>query len=201
MNVAMALIVADRKTLSVVRSICTRRATVTAAPTMPQTDARRACSKLNAASTLPRAITRKQASQAPANFSAAGRTRPLSRKSPNASIILCLLGIGRPLFLAARPSPRAGRQELRHRTRTLGLFIELITGLAAHPRRRTAAARPPQSTEAAMPRSSFGHGEFLACRPLIPSRPRRLAAAPWPSARSPIARSGRAPRACPCRSE
>jgi hypothetical protein len=36
MKVAMALIVAWRPTLSVVRSICNRRATVTAAPTTPQ---------------------------------------------------------------------------------------------------------------------------------------------------------------------
>jgi hypothetical protein len=46
MNVATALIVACRVMLSVVRSICARRATVTAAPTIPQTEARSACSKL-----------------------------------------------------------------------------------------------------------------------------------------------------------
>jgi len=43
MNVASALIVACRETLSVVRSICASSATVTAAPTIPQTVARSAC--------------------------------------------------------------------------------------------------------------------------------------------------------------
>src|SRR6476659_3718008 len=77
-NVAIALIVACRAALSIVRSICARRATATAALTIPQTEARNACSKLNAARTLPRATTRKQASHAPPNFSAAGRAnRPL----------------------------------------------------------------------------------------------------------------------------
>ena len=51
MNVAIALIVACRAALSIVRSICARRATATAPLTIPQTEARNACSKLNAAST------------------------------------------------------------------------------------------------------------------------------------------------------
>jgi hypothetical protein len=85
MNVAIALIVACRAALSIVRSICARRATATAPLTIPQTEARNACSKLNAAKTFPRAITRKQASHAPANFSATGRASPPARKSPNAS--------------------------------------------------------------------------------------------------------------------
>jgi len=55
MNVAIALIVACRAALSIVRSICASRATATAALTVPQTDARNACSKLNAAKTFPRA--------------------------------------------------------------------------------------------------------------------------------------------------
>src|SRR5262249_52156548 len=100
MKVAIALIVACRATLSTVRSICASRPTATAAPTIPQLDARSAGSKLNAARTLPRAITRKQASQAPANFSAAGRARPLVRRSPNASRTLNLrLAIDRPFLL------------------------------------------------------------------------------------------------------
>src|SRR6266576_6937181 len=90
MNVAIALIVACREALSIVRSICARRETATAALTIPQTEARNACSKLNAAKTFPRAITRKQASHAPPNFSAAGRTNPLVRRSPNASRTLNL---------------------------------------------------------------------------------------------------------------
>src|SRR5207253_9630885 len=76
MNVAIALIVACRAALSIVLSICARRATATAALTIRQTEARNACSKLNAAKTFPRAITRKQASHAPPNFSAAGRANP-----------------------------------------------------------------------------------------------------------------------------
>jgi hypothetical protein len=40
---------------------------------------------------LPRVITRKQASQAPANFSAAGRAKPLVRKSATCSDRLNLL--------------------------------------------------------------------------------------------------------------
>jgi hypothetical protein len=71
----------------VVRSICANRATLTAAPTIPQTEARRACSRLNAAAKSPRAITRKQASQAPTNFSAAVRTSPPARKPSNARIL------------------------------------------------------------------------------------------------------------------
>ena len=99
-NVAIALIVACRAALSIVRSICARRATATAALTMPQTEARNACSKLNAARTFPRAITRKQASQAPPNFSAAGRTNQPARKSSNASRTLNLrLRIDRPFPL------------------------------------------------------------------------------------------------------
>jgi len=49
MNVAMALIVACRPALTIVRSICAITATATAALTIPQTEARSACSKLNAA--------------------------------------------------------------------------------------------------------------------------------------------------------
>src|SRR6516164_8410930 len=99
-NVAIALIVACRTALSIVRSICARRATATAALTMPQTEARNACSKLNAARTFPRAITRKQASQAPPNFSAAGRANQPVRKSSNASRTLNLrLRIDRPFPL------------------------------------------------------------------------------------------------------
>jgi hypothetical protein len=45
-NVATALMVACRLTLSVVRSICTSRPTVTAALTMPQIEARLACGAL-----------------------------------------------------------------------------------------------------------------------------------------------------------
>jgi hypothetical protein len=52
--------------------------TVTIAPTVPQTVARITWSTLNAAKTLPRAMTRRQASHAPANFSAAGAERRLS---------------------------------------------------------------------------------------------------------------------------
>src|SRR5215467_8594668 len=99
-NVAIALIVACRAALSIVRSICARRATATTALTMPQTEARNACSKLNAARTFPRAITRKQASQAPPNFSAAGRANQPVRKSSNASRTLNLrLRIDRPFPL------------------------------------------------------------------------------------------------------
>ena len=101
MNVATALIVACRVMLSVVRSICARRATVTAAPTIPQTEARSACSKLNAAKMLPRAITRKQASHAPANFSAAGRARPPARRSSYARTLNLELGIDCPIFFDA----------------------------------------------------------------------------------------------------
>jgi hypothetical protein len=97
MNVAIALIVAWREALSIVRSICARRETATAALTIPQTKARNACSKLNAAKTFPRAITRKQASHAPPNFSAAGRANPRARKSMKASRTLSLkLCIDRP---------------------------------------------------------------------------------------------------------
>jgi hypothetical protein len=46
--------------------------------------------ELNAAKTFPRAITRKQASHAPPNFSAAGRANPPVRKSSNASRTLSL---------------------------------------------------------------------------------------------------------------
>src|SRR5262249_20969444 len=100
---------ACREMLSVVRSICTSRATVITAPTVPQIDARRACSKVNAANTLPRAITRKQASHAPANFSAAGRMRPLSRKSYNASRALYLrLGMYWPSQFFERWLPKSG---------------------------------------------------------------------------------------------
>jgi len=81
MKVTIALIVTCRVTLSVVRSICVIRATATTAPTTPQTAAMRTCSKLNAEP--PRAITRKQASQAPANFSAAARARPVANESLN----------------------------------------------------------------------------------------------------------------------
>ena len=81
MKVTIALIVTCRVTLSVVRSICIIRATATTEPTTPQTAAMRTCSKLNA--DPPRAITRKQASQAPANFSAAGRARPVANESLN----------------------------------------------------------------------------------------------------------------------
>jgi hypothetical protein len=97
MNVAIALIVACREALSIVRSICARRETATAALTIPQTEARNACSKLNAAKTFPRAITRKQASHAPPNFSAAGRANPRVRNSTKASRTLSLrLRIDRP---------------------------------------------------------------------------------------------------------
>ena len=59
MNVAKALIVAWRATELVVRSICASRATLTAAPTIPQTEARRACSRLNAARKSLHVITEK----------------------------------------------------------------------------------------------------------------------------------------------
>ena len=105
MNVAIALIVACREALSIVRSICARRETATAALTIPQTEARNACSKLNAAKTFPRAITRKQASHAPPNFSAAGRANPRVRKSSKVSRTLSLrLRIDRP-FPPWLPSP------------------------------------------------------------------------------------------------
>src|SRR5438552_10270112 len=101
MKVTTALIVAWRARLSPIRFICARRATVAAAPTIPQIEASRMCSKLSPARTSPRAITRKQASQAPANISAAGRSRPLARKSSNAARILRLrLGIDSPSPLA-----------------------------------------------------------------------------------------------------
>jgi hypothetical protein len=83
MNVAKALIVTCRASELVLRSICTRRATLTAAPMVPQIEARRACSKLKAAAKSPRAITKKHASHDPANFSAATRTSPLARGSSN----------------------------------------------------------------------------------------------------------------------
>jgi hypothetical protein len=46
MNVAIALIVACREALSMVRSICARRETATAALTIPQTEARRLLHRL-----------------------------------------------------------------------------------------------------------------------------------------------------------
>src|SRR4029077_5885047 len=85
-RVTTALIVAWRPTLFVVRSICSRSATVTIAPTVPQTVARYRCSGLNAAKMLPRAMTSRQASHAPANFSAAGRKSPPARQSANARV-------------------------------------------------------------------------------------------------------------------
>jgi len=118
-NVAIALIVACRAALSIVRSICARRATATVALTMPQTEARNACSKLNAARTFPRAITRKQASQAPPNFSAAGRTNQPARKSSNASRTLNLrLRIDRP-FPLGRSLPSRPSCATRHRERVM----------------------------------------------------------------------------------
>src|SRR6478736_2982620 len=46
MNVAIALIVACREALSIVRPICARRETPTAALTIPQTEARNACRRM-----------------------------------------------------------------------------------------------------------------------------------------------------------
>jgi hypothetical protein len=106
MNVAKALIVAWRATELVVRSICASRATLTAAPTIPQTEARRACSRLNAAAKSPRAITRKQASQAHTNFSAAVRTSPPARKPSNARMLDLKLGMSSSLLFC--------RTDLRH---------------------------------------------------------------------------------------
>jgi hypothetical protein len=98
MNVAIELIVTCRAAELVVRSICARRATATAAPTVPQTEARITCSKLRARRTSDRVITRKQASQAPANFSAAGRTSPFAWRLPNARVLNLILGMGRPFL-------------------------------------------------------------------------------------------------------
>jgi hypothetical protein len=98
MNVAKALIVTCRASELVLRSICTRRTTLTAAPMAPQIEARRACSKLNAAAKSPRAITRKHASHDPANFSAAMRTSPPARGSSNRVALSFRLGMSRPLM-------------------------------------------------------------------------------------------------------
>ena len=100
-NVAIELIVTCRATELVVRSICARRATATTAPTVPQTEARSTCSKLSARRTSERVITKKQASQAPANFSTAGRTSPLARRSSNARVLKLTLGMDCP-FLVLR---------------------------------------------------------------------------------------------------
>ena len=85
-----------RLTLSVVRSIWSRSATVANAPTAPQTVARIKCSTLNATKILPRAITRRQASHAPQNFSMAGRTSPPVRKLSFASLPRFRVGIQSP---------------------------------------------------------------------------------------------------------
>jgi hypothetical protein len=76
MNVAIALIVACRATLSIVRSICARRATATAALTIPQTEARNACSKLNAAKTFPRAHYEKAGEPRPCKLFSSGASKP-----------------------------------------------------------------------------------------------------------------------------
>jgi hypothetical protein len=103
-----------------VRSICARRETATAALTIPQTEARNAWSKLNAAKTFPRAITRKQASHAPANFSAAGRANPPVRKSSNASRTLNLrLRIARPFPLGRFFHRRLFSCAIRRRERVM----------------------------------------------------------------------------------
>jgi hypothetical protein len=91
-NVAKALIVICRMS-DLLRSICTRRTTLTTAPTIPQIEASCACSRLNARAKSPRAITRKQASHAPANFSMATRSSPLERRSSTAGIASFKLGM------------------------------------------------------------------------------------------------------------
>jgi hypothetical protein len=105
-NVAIELIVTCRASELVVRSICARRATATTAPTVPHIEARSTCSRLNARKTSERVITRKQASQAPANFSAAGRTSPLAPRSANATVPDLALGMDYPLFLCGNASTK-----------------------------------------------------------------------------------------------
>jgi hypothetical protein len=68
------------------------------APMVPQIEARRACSKLNAAAKSPRAITRKHASHDPADFSAATRTSPPARGSSNRVALSFRPGMSRPLM-------------------------------------------------------------------------------------------------------
>jgi hypothetical protein len=112
MNVAMALMSPAERRLSMVRSICASRATATAALTVPQTDARNACSKLNVARTSPRAITRKHASHA-VNKGAATKAAPPARVDGLAPLRLTVHPRGRngrPSFWE-RPSPRAARPE------------------------------------------------------------------------------------------
>jgi len=92
-SVTTALSVAWRPTLLVLRSIWMRSATVTTAPTVPQIVARSTCSTLNAAKTLPRAMTSRQASHAPPNFSAAGLAGELPLhypRHPNLALPLCI---------------------------------------------------------------------------------------------------------------
>jgi len=106
-NVAIELIVTCRTTELVVRSICASRATATNAPIVPQTEARSTWSKLNARRTSERVITRKQASQAPANFSAAGRNSPPARRSSNARVLNLGLGMDCPFFLCGATFKKA----------------------------------------------------------------------------------------------
>ena len=96
MKVANALIVACRIAEFNFRSICASNATLTAAPTMPHIDASRACSKLRAFAKSPRAITRKQASQAPENFSIAGRASPQAGSRSCKTLRKLRLGIAHP---------------------------------------------------------------------------------------------------------
>jgi len=109
MNVAMALMSPAERRLSMVRSICASRATATAALTVPQTDARNACSKLNVARTSPRAITRKHASHAVKG--AATKAAPPARVDGLEPLMPTVTPRGRTPCFWERPSPRAARPE------------------------------------------------------------------------------------------
>ena len=72
---------------------------MTSAPTRPHTEAELRVLNVKAAKMLPRAITRKQASQAPANFFGGRAGKAAARRSSNESTTLNLrLGITGPFF-------------------------------------------------------------------------------------------------------
>ena len=101
-KVANALIVACRVAEFNFRSICASSATLTAAPTVPHMDASRAWSRVRAFAKSPRAMTRKQANHAPANFSIAGRASPPAGSLSCKMLRKPTLCIGSPLLLPPR---------------------------------------------------------------------------------------------------
>ena len=104
-KVAIELIVTCRASELVVRSICASRATATAAPTVPQTEARSACSKLNARKTSKR-VSEKAGKPKPGKFFGSRADKPARTQIGERKGTDLALGMYYPFFLCGDTSTK-----------------------------------------------------------------------------------------------